>query len=109
MRQFATSNAAATHGKIWERAQIAAAIEIWQGRKFAAAAAPFKIWQLSEFAALAAAIKIWQRSWYTFQNLAKGAPGTHAHKAAPVDHNGYYVNLKVEKKYLTLQVKCDII
>ena len=94
--------------KFGSGAQIAAVIEIWQGRKFAAAAAPFKIWQLSEFAALAAAIKIWQRSWYTFQNLAKG-PGTHAHEVAPVNHNGYYVNLKVEKKYLTLQVKCDII
>ena len=30
--------------------------------------------------------KIWQRG-----------PGTHAHEVAPVNHNGYYVNLKVEK------------
>ena len=88
-------------------------LEIWQGREFATFAAAIKIWharaQLIErsfrscschAAANAAGIpsKIWECG-----------PLTHAREMAPVDHNRYYVNLKVEKKYLTLQVKCDII
>ena len=75
--------------------------KIWQGRKFAAFAAAIKIWQSGRssqdaaFAAAAATQPLTQL--VCLPKFGSAAPLTHAHEVAPVDHNGYYVNLKVEK------------
>ena len=102
------SNAAATHGKIWERAKSQLPLKFdkagnLQLPQLLLKFDSFQNLQLSQLLlkfdnAAGTPSKIWQAH-----------PGTHAHEVAPVNHNRYYVNLKVEKKYLTLQVKCDII
>ena len=74
-------NAAATHGKIWERAKSQLPLKFDKAGNL----------QLSQLLlkfdnAAGTPSKIWQ-----------ARPGGVAHEVAPVDHNGYYVNLKVEK------------
>ena len=89
-------NAAATHGKIWERAKSQLPLKFdkagnLQLPQLLLKFDSFQNLQLSQLLlkfdnAAGTPSKIWQ-----------ARPGGVAHEVAPVDHNGYYVNLKVEK------------
>ena len=106
MRQFATSNAAATHGKIWERAQIAAPLKLDKARNLQLPQLllkfdrPGRSSQDAAFAAAAATQPLTQLVYLPKFGSAARSPTRTRRRQLKLD--GYYVNLKVEKKYLTL-------